>query len=508
MQAVRLRTEHMDDPIGIGIAYPYLSWICKDGNTQSAFEISAKTDAREIYNSGKVTTNQMHARFKEKLTSRQRVEWKVRLWDENDQAGEWSEPAVFEMGLLDNAEFAAKWINPEITAEGEVHKPAAYLRKTFSLSDVENKPGRLYITCHGLYIAYLNGKRCTDMVLTPGNSTYDKKLPYQVMDVESLLQDGENELLVVLGDGWYRGCSGVDGKQNLFGEDIALFCQLELAGENVCVSDESWQASSRGPIRENDMQQGEVYDATKEEITKWHEVKVEDFGVDTLVCTDTVPIVENEAFKGTILHTPNGETVIDFGQNMAGYVEFTINAHAGEKITLWHGESLDENHNFTNANFQPGERHQEGGIWQKITYTCKEGINHYKPSFTIMGFQYVKIETGIPLEGAEFIAHAVYSRMEETGTFTCSNEELNQLVRNSIWSQKSNFCDIPTDCPTRERAGWTGDAGIFVDTGLYLMDSYPVFRKFLGECRVNQKDDGKVANIAPPNNKGSVLLIC
>ena len=120
-----------------------------------------------------------------------------------------------------------------------------------------------------------------------------------------------------------------------------------------------------------------------------------------------------------------------------------------------------------------------------------------------MGYQYAKLETDIPLDGAEFISHAVYSEMEELSTFTSSNKDLNQLVHNSIWSQKGNFCDIPTDCPTRERAGWTGDAGVFVDTGIYLMDCYPVFQKWLEECRLIQKENGVVYNIAPPNGKGS-----
>ena len=518
MQAIRLRTEHMNNPMGISMKQPYLSWVCKDGMKQSAYEISAMTGTEEIWNSKKVNTNRMNAQFTGKLKSRQQVVWKVRLWDENEEAGEWSESAVFEMGLLDQEDFQAKWINPEIMPIPDKHKPAGYLRKTFSTAFTGESRGRLYITCHGLYVAYLNGKQAgvikaqtgegiqpSLMVLTPGTSDYDQNLPYQVMDVTELLQDGENELMVVLGDGWYRGCSGVDGKQNMFGEDIALYCQLEIDGKAVCVSDERWQASNNGPIRENDMQQGEYYDATKEDITEWHEVKVEEFGTNQLTCSDTVPILERESFPGRIFQTPNGETVIDFGQNLAGYVEFMVNAHEGERIVLWHGECLDENGNFTNENFQPGERHMEGGIRQKITYICKEGLNRYKPSFTIMGFQYAKLETDVSLEDAVFTAHAVYSQMEELGRFTCSNEDINQLVHNSIWSQKSNFCDVPTDCPTRERAGWTGDAGVFVDTGLYLLDCYPVFRKWLGECRLIQKEDGKVCNIAPPNNKGSVF---
>ena len=500
MQAIKLKTEHRKNPLGIDVRKPFLSWVCENGITQTAYELSAFSDGEEIWNSGVVKTAVMHAVFDGYLKSRQQVIWKVRLWDETGTVGDWSDNAVFEMGLLESGDFTAKWINPELAVEPDKHKPASYLRKNFTVN--ETGTGRLYITCHGVYAAYLNGTRIGHYVLAPGTGSYGKKLAYQSYDVTGLLKEGCNELLVVLGDGWYRSCTGVDGDRNLFGSDIALYCQLEIGGTAVCITDESWQASSEGPIRENDMQQGECYDARKEEITDWHEVKIEAFGVDHLACSNSVPIMEQEKFSGTIRKTPNGETMIDFGQNLAGYVELTVNAHEGDKLTLWHGEALDENGNFTNENFQPGERHKEGGIQQKITYICKEGFNHYKPSFTIMGYQYAKLETDISLEGAEFFSHAVYSEMEELSSFTCSNEDLNQLVHNSIWSQKSNFCDIPTDCPTRERAGWTGDAGVFVDTGIYLMDSYPVFRKWLEECRLIQKENGVIYNIAPPNSKG------
>ena len=230
---------------------------------------------------------------------------------------------------------------------------------------------------------------------------------------------------------------------------------------------------------------------------------MEDFGVENFVCSNCVPIVECEHFEGKIIKTPNGEIVIDYGQNLAGYIEFTVNAHAGDKIVLTHGETLDENGNFTTENFQDRKRHKEGGTKQQVVYTCKEGENHYKSKFTIWGFRYALVETEINLSDAKFTSIAVYSKMEQLGTFTCSNEDVNQLVKNSIWSQKSNFCDAPTDCPTRERAAWTGDMGVFADTGIYLEDCYPVIRKWLDECRINQYEDGKVANIAPKNNNPS-----
>ena len=181
-------------------------------------------------------------------------------------------------------------------------------------------------------------------------------------------------------------------------------------------------------------------------------------------------------------------------------MEFTVNAHKGDKMILTHGEALDENGNFTAENFQDRKRHKEGGTGQRVIYTCKEGENHYESRFTIWGFRYAKVETEMDLSSARFTSIAVYSQMDQLGRFECSNPDVNKLVENSIWSQKSNFCDVPTDCPTRERAAWTGDMGVFVETGLFFEDCYSVIRKWLGECRLNQHEDGKVANIAPKNN--------
>lgn len=501
MNAINLRTEHLVNPIGIDIRTPYLSWNCEGGKKQTAYEIEAMSEGEVIWNSGKIVSDKMNDYFGVAAGSKQHVIWKVRLWDETGAAGEWSQEAYFEMGILEKSQFVAKWINPELSCDPAVHKPASYLKTLFTVEKMGK--ARLYITCHGLYEAFINGKRVGDFVLAPGTYTYDKKLAYQTYDVTGLVKEGRNEVQVILGDGWYRSCSGVDGDRNLYGEDVALYFQLEVGGKVVCVSDEAWQATQSGPIRENDMQQGEVIDALMEDLADYHEVKVENFGVENFACSDSVPIVECERFEGKIIQTPNGETVIDYGQNLAGYIEFTIYAHAGDKLVLTHGEALDENGNFTAENFQDRKRHKEGGTRQQVVYTCKEGENHYKSKFTIWGFRYAKVETEIDLSSASFTSIAVYSKMEQLGMFECSNADVNQLVKNSIWSQKSNFCDVPTDCPTRERAAWTGDMGVFAETGLFLEDCYPVIRKWLGECRLNQHEDGKVSNIAPKNNNPS-----
>jgi len=401
----------------------------------------------------------------------------------------------------------AQWIDPELPHDRDAQQPASVLRRRFSLPPEgtdEVQHAVLYITSHGLYEARLNGQRVGDFVLAPGTGDYRKRLTVQAYEVSDLLKTGENEITVTLGDGWYRGSVGIDGLRNYYGEDVALLCQLEIDGKPILVSDEHWEASQQGPTRENDLQQGERYDARMEEINDWHGVTVRDFGFANLAPTESVPIVEQERFVGKLFTAPNGESVIDFGQNLAGYTELRVTAKAGQRLTLWHGETLDENGNFTQKNFDPGERNKNG-IAQKLEYICKDGENIFKPRFTIFGFRYAKIETDIDLTGAQFTAIAVYSSMRQTGFFECGNADVNRLFLNSLWSMRSNFCDIPTDCPTRERAGWTGDAGAFAPTAVYLMDCYPVLRKWLGECRLAQGEDGLVQNIAPVNNSGSMI---
>ena len=480
----------------------------------------------------------MHAEAPAVTTSRAHGHWRVRLWDEKDQPGPWKEMS-FETGLM-TTDWQGQWVDPEpgsldipgndainllarsnwerkqaekvAAGKGsaepyQFHRPASYLKRTFT-APAGN--ARLYITAKGLYVAWLNGKRVGDMVLAPGSFTGNKHLGAQTYDVTTFLKDGENELLVTLGDGWHRSTSGVNGDRNLFGDTLGLLFQLEVDGVPICVSDGLMQATQAGPIRQNDMQQGEVYDARREGVlTGWHSVKTI---ANTLPITgmNTVPIRENEAFIGKQIQTPNGEKVLDFGQNIAGYVEMTLTAHEGQKVRLTCGETLDECGNFTQENFQDRSRHQEGGTFQLLELICKEGVNHWKPSFTIMGFRYAKVETDADLADAVFTAHAIYSEMEVTGEFICGREDVNQLVQNSIWSQKGNFCDVPTDCPTRERAGWTGDMGIFIETGLTLMDCYPVVEKWLRECRMNQYPDGRMANIAPPNGRPSPMtpMLC
>ena len=398
--------------------------------------------------------------------------------------------------------FTGRWINPELNPAALPKEApdrwrgrrASYLKKEFAAE----KGGRaeLFITAHGLYEAFLNGRRVGDAVLTPGPAQYDRIMPYQVYDVSALLLDGQNVIEVTLGNGWYRGCNGNSNSMELYGSDTALLAELTIDGKSVLRSDASWRAHQEGPLGENDLKQGETFDARLSP-SGWHAVKEEDFGFETLVRSDEPPIREHERFPGRLFTTPDGQKVVDFGQNLSGYVELRFTVAAGQTLRLTHGETLDENGNFTAANIQTPTKEYPLSTLQEIRYTAKEGENVYKPAFTVFGFRYALVEGDLAPENVEFTAIAVYSDMKRVGWFRCSDERVNKLVENTVWSMKGNFLGVPTDCPTRERAGWTGDAQAFIPTGLYLMDCAPVFRKWLRDLRANQYEDGRVRGIAP-----------
>lgn len=494
MKAVKLKAAHLVNPLGIDIKNPLLTWSASDGISQTAYQIVAYQNGQEVWNTGKVDGSIMQAAYNGPATSRSRIIWQVRLWDETGTKGEVSENAWFEYALLNKDDFRAKWINPEVSAfEPQQNQPASILAKGFVLDSIEN--ARIYVTCHGIYVLRINGKQVKDNVLAPGTSEYWYRLPYQAFDVSDYLTVGENRIEVTLGDGWWRGSNGNTGTRNVFGKDIALFLQLEVNKQVVLVTDETWEATQDGPILFNDLQLGERVDARKTPVN-YHSVKVESFGYDNFVCANTLPIREKESFSAKLLVTPSGKKVLDFGQNMAGYVSMKLHAKAGQRIKMTHGEYVGPDGEFSDSNLQTIGR-KSGELHQVIEYTCKDGLNEYTPTLCIFGFQYVLVETDVDIDGTEFTAHAVYSDMAETAFFTCDRELVNQFFRNAVWSQKSNFVDIPTDCPTRERSGWTGDAALFCQTGITLMDAYPVYARWLAECRADQYPDGKVCGIAP-----------
>ena len=491
MRAVRLRCEYLTNPVGIDIRQPRLMWTCEDGIKQTAYQIVS-----ENWDSGKVESDSMHAVYPLPLQSRERVNWKIRLWDENGVPGDWSE-AFFEMGLLKKTDWTAKWITGDYTPSKKERYPVDCFRKTFAVKKAVRR-ARLYITACGLYEAKLNGEKVGNFCLAPGHTDYRRRVQYQTYDVTDLLQTGENELTVQLADGWYRGSCGAWGLTNQYGTETKLLCQLEYEYESglreTVTSDGSWQWSNDGPIRFADNKDGETVEAFRTPFYRGRAKETSHPVVPT--ASDNVPVTEHERFHPVITTAPNGRKLLDFGQNLAGYVSFVVNARVGQRMLWRFGEMLDEDGSLTLKNIQCVGKKKTSPL-QQIDYTCGEGRNVYKTTFAVFGFRYAEVETDVELRSEDIEAIALYSDMAETGRFESSNELLNRFLEATKWSTKSNSLDIPTDCPTRERHGWTGDAQIFFETASYLFDYAAFSQKYLRDVYDWQKPDGRLPQIAP-----------
>ena len=488
MKAIRLRTEYLKNPIGVDFKNPHLMWNCESGVRQTAYQILA-----ENWDSGRVESASMQAVYPTLLRERERVNWRVRLWDENGEVGDWSE-AFFEMGIRS---WQAKWITGNYTVNKKLRYPVDCFRKTFAVKQPV-KRARLYITACGLYEARLGGKKIGDFVMAPGYTDYRKRVQYQTYDVTELLREGENELTVQLADGWYRGSCGANGIVNQYGTETKLLSQLEItfadSSEQTVVSDESWEWSNDGPIRFADNKDGETVEAFRTPLYLGKAKCTKHKVIPT--SSDNVPVREHEQLKPTLITTPSGKTVLDFGQNIQGCISFSLSAHAGKRIFLRFGELIDKDGEFTQKNIQLSNRGKTTPL-QQVEYFCAEGWNEYKTTFAVFGFQYVLVETDVPFKPEDFTAHAVYSDLERTGWFESSNELLNRFFEATVWSAKGNHLDIPTDCPTRERHGWTGDAQLFFTSAAYLFNFAPFARKYLHDVYDWQKKNGRLPHIAP-----------
>lgn len=498
MKAVRLRTEYLVNPIGIDIVVPRLYWNAEGGTKQTAYQIIAKSSGKILWNTGKVASSRMtHILYEgQPLHSREKVYWSVKLWDENGEGGEMS-TGSFEMGLLENTDWEAKWITGNYKVKKTERYPVDCFRKYISIMR-EVKSARLYITACGLYEARLDGEKIGNYCLAPGHTDYRKRVQYQTYDVTELLSVGNHTMTVQLADGWYRGGCGAWGIRNQYGTETKLLAQLEISyadgKRDLIVTDESWDWSNDGPIRFADNKDGEVVNANREPSYSGKAKATNHQVIPT--ASNNVSVTEHEQFTPTVSKSPNGKWLLDFGQNIAGYVSFRIQAKASQKLTFRFGELLDEEGNLTLKNIQCVSKEKASPL-QQIIYTCREGWNDYKTTFAVFGFQYAEVDTDIELQPEDVTAIAVYSDIAQTGSFESSNALLNRFVDATVWSTKGNSLDIPTDCPTRERHGWTGDAQIFFETANYLFDYAAFSKKYLKDVYDWQKKDGRLPQIAP-----------
>jgi alpha-L-rhamnosidase len=514
--------EYFANPIGLDARRPRLSWQVSTasaehrGARQTAYQILVdknptvleNSTADVLWDTGKVTSdNSLFIPYAgPALQPGQRCYWRVRVWDENDTVSEWSETAFWEMGLLDSGNWQTEWITPDWDEDVSRPHPAPLLRRSFK-AESGIVTARIYATSLGLYELRLNGQRIGDAVLTPGWTSYDHRLQYQTYDVTNLMREGDNVLGAMLGDGWYRGYMGLKRHRNVYGDRLALLVQLQLnyadGRVEIIGSDGMWRAT-RGPIQMSDIYMGETYDARLEkpnwdetgyDDNDWHGVRQLD-RTKEIVVAQAAPLVRRheEIRPVRILHSPKGETILDFGQNMVGWVQMRVRGPVGSTITLRHAEVLDQQGNLYTENLRGADQ---------ITRYILKGLTHadevFEPHFTFQGFQYVAVE-GFPGEPTldNFKGIVLHSDIPPTGTFECSNPLINQLQHNIVWGQKGNFVDVPTDCPQRdERLGWTGDTQVFIRTACFNMNVAAFFAKWLRDLSADQLPNGSVPFVVP-----------
>ncbi len=523
-QITDLKSEYRENPVGIDVQAPRLSWRMttqRAGARQSAYRIVAASTATklnaapDLWDSGKLESDQsVHVVYTgQKLASRQRVYWKVTVWDETGAAIE-SAPAFFEMGFLKKSDWKAKWIGAQLRGGQRSPVPAPYVRKSFKIHSPITS-ARLYVTALGFYECAINGQNVNADVFAPGWTDYNKRIQYNVYDVTSLLRQGDNAIGAVLGDGWAVGRLGWTATRQHYVDRPRLLAQLEITHADgrtqLITSDGTWKQQF-GALLDNDMQAGEAYDARLEmpgwdspgfDDKRWLPVATFESSAATLVATNGPTVRRMEEIKPVsdpvITRSSLGATAIyDLGQNMVGRVRFRGSAPAGTTIAIRYAEVLDAKGALYTANLRTARATDY--------YTFKgEGEEIWEPRFTFHGFRYVEIAGYTGECNRDTITGIVlHSDITVTGSFECSDPMINQLQHNILWGQKGNFVDVPTDCPQRdERLGWTGDIQVFAQTAALNMNVAGFLSKWLRDVGDAQSERGEIPAVVP--NKPSLM---
>ena len=483
------RFEHHDTGpvLGIGTATPRLSWTVPTADpdyVQRSYRVEIRVGDAEpevitVGSGEQVLTDWPGS----PLRSRERATVRVAVND-----GEWSEPAIVEVGLLNADDWSARFISP--TEIGGLEQPAPILRGRITIPG-EVVSARLYATAHGLYEAELNGTRVGDHQLTPGWTTYDHRLRYQTYDVTDLVRGGDNSLEVLLGNGWFRGRLGFRGRRAVYGDRLALLAQLEVTTADgqthLLRTDGSWTA------RESQIVADDLYDGQHVDLqrTGTTETPVEEIPADLgrLVAPDGPPVRVTDVLPARDVTVRDDKTLVDFGQNLVGHVRLRVRGQKGQEVTVRHAEVLEN-----------GELGVRPLRTAKATDSWILGSDHevtLEPTLTFHGFRYAEI-SGAAVGKEDIQAVVVGSDLTRTGWFESSHDLLNRFHENVVWGMRGNFVDVPTDCPQRdERLGWTGDIQVFSPTASFLFNSAGFLTNWLADLAVEQQKDGSVPFVIP-----------
>lgn len=388
-----------------------------------------------------------------------------------------------------HAGWVAQMVHP--LADQGVGTPASFISKQFDLASIAGDEV-LAISALGLYRCFINGKRVGNDLMTPGWTSYDARLSYQTYAVADLLVPGQNRIEIWLADGWLRSQLMWGGHPifNTWGDKIAAIAELRSGENALLVTDASWQSGAL-PIRKSGIYFGEVFDArVPAAVSAGTEALPFDPAI--LVAHETTPVRELAPLAPIKSWADaEGRTVYDFSQNMGGYVAFTVTGDAGATVSIEHAEVLDQDGTFYNGNYRTAEA--------RIDYTLAgTGEEHYRPHFTFQGFRYARVTITGNARITAIEAVPISSVTEVKASFTSGNKLVDRLVLNTLWSQRANFIEVPTDCPQRdERLGWTGDAQVFAGTACYLADSHGFLTKWIRDVMVDQREDGAVPHVVP-----------
>lgn len=529
-----LRCNHTTNPIGISDLKPTLSWklqTTEPAVMQTAYQVIAgieqDPEKKVVWNSGKVASDQSSSvtYSGNALEYGKRYFWKVKIWDNKGRESSYSQIAFLET-TIDPANWKADWISAPAVfdfaklnrdryavirgAKADFLEPLPLLRKMFKVSNPV-KHARLYVAAPGFHETYLNGKKVSDDVLNPSFTNYDKTVLYNVYDVTTYIKAGDNAAGVMLGNGWYNSTSkevwGFDKAP--WRDDPTLRFQLEIeyndGTKQLVVSDASWIAK-QGPITFSAVRQGEYYDAQLE-VNKWSEVGADEKswipvrkvqGPEGVLRPQLIPATKvMKSF--TPIQTkelPNGDVVYDMGQNIAGFVNVTLSGQKGTRVQFLYAEKANAK----------GEADQSGinnlladSLFQVDRYTLKGGGDEtWSPRFVYHGFRYIQVSfKGAKPTIKSITSSATHTSFEDAGTFSCSNELLNKIQSATQWSYRNNFVGFPTDCPQREKNGWTGDAQLAAETGLTNFNSFTSYQKWSVDIKDEQQPNGSLPGIIP-----------